>query len=133
MHSIFDIGGDFMQDYRFSFERRRKPDKVIKLITITSVMGWIMVILCTLLTIYAKPEQTNLFYELFNIRIRNYWDYSLLNVVFLLLACLLLLSLVGIIMNAMRCRRKTDRINKSLVFQAFLSLGGIILLLLNLK
>lgn len=120
-----------MQGYRGSMDRRRKPDGIIKLVTFTSFVGWIMIILCSMLIIYAKPEQTNMFYEMFNIHTRSYWNYSLLNIVFMLLTFLLILSLIGILMNALRHRRKTDRMNKSLIFQAIMSGFGMIILLIN--
>jgi L-asparagine transporter-like permease len=120
-----------MQGYRGSTDRRRKPDGIIKLVTLTSTIGWIMIILCSMLIIYAKPEQTNMFFKMFNIHTRDYWNYSLLNIVLMLLTFLLILSLIGILMNALRHRRKTDRINKSLIFQAFMSVFGIIILLIN--
>ncbi|MDF2841343.1 MAG: hypothetical protein K0Q99_2115 [Clostridia bacterium] len=90
-----------------------------------------MILICAMLTIYAKPEQTNLFFEMFNIPIREYWNYSLLNVVFTLLEFLFVLTLIGIFMNAMRQRRKTDKIKKSLIFQLIMSLVGMILLYIN--
>ena len=118
-----------MQDFNKPIDRRHKMDKIIKLVTITSVLGWVMIIITTMIAIYAKPEHTNMFYEMFNVPIRNYWNYHLLSLVFILLIGILLLSIFGITMNAMRLRRKTDRINKSLIFHALMSLLGIILLL----
>lgn len=112
-------------------ERRRKPDTVIRLVTIASTIGWLLIILCSGLIIYAKPEQTNMFYEMFNIQVRNYWDYSLLNFVFILLIFLFVLSLLGIFLNAMRQRRKTDKMNKSLIFQAIMSAVGMVILLID--
>ena len=120
-----------MQDSHRTIERRQKSDGIIRLVTFVSTLGWLLVILCSGLTIYAKPEQTNLFYEMFNVPVRNYWNYSLLNIVFNLLIILLILSLFGILINALRHRRKTDKIRKSLIFQAMMSVVGIILLLIN--
>lgn len=121
-----------MQDLNRPYiERRKKPDGIIKLVNITSTIGWLLIILCSGITIYAKPEQTNMFYKMFNVPVRNYWNYSLLNLVFILLVFLLILSLAGILLNAMRHRRKTDRMNKSLIFQAIMSFFGIIILLLD--
>lgn len=120
-----------MKEFYGTIERRQKPDGVLRLVTFISTIGWLLVILCSLLTIYAKPEQTNMFYEMFNIPIRNYWDYSFLGIVFILLICLLALSLFGIFMNSLRNRRKTDRIRRSLIFQAIASVIGIILLLID--
>jgi xanthine/uracil/vitamin C permease (AzgA family) len=120
-----------MQDLRTTTERRRKPDGIVKFVTIVSAIGWIMIIICSILIIYAKPEHTNMFYEMFNINIKDYWNYSLLNFVFILLTFLFALSLIGIMMNAMRQRRKIDRMNKSLIFQAIMSVIGMILLLIN--
>jgi xanthine/uracil/vitamin C permease (AzgA family) len=120
-----------MQNFRTTTERRRKPDGIVKFVTIVSAIGWIMIIICSILIIYAKPEHTNMFYEMFNINIKDYWNYSLLNFVFILLTFLFALSLIGIMMNAMRQRRKNDRMNKSLIFQAIMSVIGMILLLIN--
>jgi heme/copper-type cytochrome/quinol oxidase subunit 2 len=120
-----------MQDFRTPIDRRRRPDGVVKFVTLTSALGWIMIALCFALIVYAKPEQTNMFYEMFNIPIREYWDYPLLNIVFILLIFLFAISMIGIIMNAMRQRRRSDRMKKSLIFQAIMSIIGIIILIFN--
>ena len=120
-----------MQDFKPPYDRRRKPDIVIKLVHTISISGWLMIIICSLVAINAKPEQTNLFYKMFNIPVRGYWNYSLLSFVFALLIFLLCLSLIGILLSAMRHRRKTDRINKSLIFQAVMSVVGMLLLWVN--
>lgn len=120
-----------MQDFRTPIDRRRRPDAVIKFVTLTSALGWIMIALCFTLIVYAKPEQTNMFYEMFKIPIREYWNYPLLNIVFILFIFLFAISMIGIIMNAMRQRRRSDRMKKSLIFQAIMSVIGIVILLLN--
>jgi uncharacterized membrane protein len=120
-----------MQNLKSPINRRKKLDVLIKLVNITSAIGWVMIIICSALTIQAKPEQTNMFYQMFDIPVRDYWNYSLLNLVFILLVSLFVLTLFGIFMNAMRQRRKTDKINKSLIFQAVMSLIGMILLWIN--
>jgi fumarate reductase subunit C len=112
-------------------EKRRKPDALIRLVTVISTIGWFMVMICSAITIYAKPEQTNMFYQMFNVPLRSRWNYSLLDIVFILLIFLFILSIFGIIMNAMRQRRKTDKMNKSLIFQAVMSLVGMIILIVN--
>jgi hypothetical protein len=112
-------------------ERRRRSDAVVKLVTITSIVGWILIAISSMLAIYAKPEQTNFFHELFNLPYRTHWDYSLLDVVYILLIALLLISILGILFNSMRNRRKTDKFRKSLIFQAFMSILGIIILWYN--
>jgi hypothetical protein len=120
-----------MQNLKSPINRRKKLDVLIKLVNITSAIGWVMIIICSALTIQAKPEQTNMFYQMFDLPVRDYWNYSLLNLVFILLVSLFVLTLFGIFMNAMRQRRKTDKINKSLIFQAVMSLIGMILLWIN--
>lgn len=120
-----------MQDFKPYVERRRKPDGLIRFVTFTSIVDWLMIILCMMLIIYAKPEQTNMFYEMFNIPVRSYWNYPLLNLVFILFIILFALSVLGIIMNMLRQRRRTDKIKKSLVIQAVISIIGIVILLIN--
>ena len=120
-----------MQDFKPPLDRRRKPDMVIRLVHIISMAGWVMITICSALTINSKPEQTNLFYKLFNVPVRDYWNTTLLGDVFVLLIFLFVLSLVGILLNATRQRRKTDKLNKSLIFQAIMSAFGILLLWIN--
>lgn len=120
-----------MQNSTRPVERRRKPDIVVKLVTITSAIGWMLIVVCLLLAGFAKPEQTNMFYEMFNIPVRGYWNYSVLYIVFVILIFLFVISLLGILFNAMRQRRKTDKINKSLIFHAAMALVGILILLIN--
>lgn len=120
-----------MQDLRAPVDRRRRPDGIIKFVNIASAIGWIMIIISCSVIIYAKPEDTNMFYQMFHIPVRNYWNYSLLSVVFYLLIFLFVLSVFGIIANATRQRRKTDRMKKSLIFQAIMSALGMIVLLVN--
>ncbi|OGO77477.1 MAG: hypothetical protein A2Y23_00590 [Clostridiales bacterium GWB2_37_7] len=120
-----------MQDFKSPIDRRQKSDGIIKLVTFISTIGWILIIICAILVIYARPDQPNMFYKMFNVSTRDYWNYSLLNIMFILLIFLFVLSLIGIMMNAMRQRRKTDKINKSLIFQAIMSLVGMILLWVN--
>ena len=125
------IGGIFMQNLKPPLDRRRKPDIVIRLVNAISIVGWMMINLCTLLTINSKPEQTNMFYKMFNIPVRDYWDFSLLSIVFFLLMFLFAVALIGILLNATRQRRKTDKMNKSLIFQAAMAVLGMLLLWVN--
>lgn len=120
-----------MQDFKRPLDRRRKPDMVIRLVHMISLAGWTLVIISSFLTINAKPEQTNMFYKIFNVPVRAYWNTTLLGDVFVLLIFLFVLSLVGILLNATRQRRKTDKLNKSLIFQAFMSALGMVLLWIN--
>lgn len=120
-----------MQNLKPPLDRRRKPDIVIRLVNAISIVGWMMIILCTLLTINSKPEQTNMFYKMFNIPVRDYWDFSLLSIVFFLLMFLFAVALIGILLNATRQRRKTDKMNKSLIFQAAMAVLGMLLLWVN--
>lgn len=120
-----------MQDFKRPLDRRRKPDIVIRLVHMISLAGWTLVIISSFLTINAKPEQTNMFYKIFNVPVRAYWNTTLLGDVFVLLIFLFVLSLVGILLNATRQRRKTDKLNKSLIFQAFMAALGMVLLWIN--
>lgn len=120
-----------MQNPNFPYERRRKPDRVIKFVNITSAIGWVLIIICSLVAMEAQPGQINMFPKIFKIPVRDYWNISLLNITFIILIFIFFLSMIGIIANTTRQRRKTDKMNKSLIFQAVMSVVGMIILLVN--
>lgn len=116
--------------FKTTKDRRRKPDILVKWVNWSVGIGWCLIIAILGITTYAKPEDTNMFYQMFNVKLRTTWNYSLINTAFYLLIFLFIFSLVSILFNAMRQRRKSDKFNKSLIFHAIASLVGIFIFLI---
>ncbi|MGE5614673.1 MAG: hypothetical protein ACM3XR_09725 [Bacillota bacterium] len=107
-------------------ERRRGPDAVIKAVWWISGISWVLIITAVIFAGLAKPENETFFDRLFNIRVRGYWDYDLLRYAFIILLLNFVTCIVGFILNLFRQKRKTDRINKSVILLAAVSLAGIL-------
>jgi len=112
-------------------ERRKGPDTVIKAVWWISGISWALIITAFVFVGLAKPEIETFFDRLFNIRIRKYWDYELLRYTFFTLVLNFVICIVGFLLNLFRQKRKTDRINKSVILLAAVNLAGIMWFLLR--
>lgn len=105
--------------------RRRGPDAVTKWINYTAVISWIIIIVIFLMVSLSKPG------AVFNTKtggmnIGGTWDMKLLKNSLYMVFPLFILSIIGLISNASRHKRKSDRFNKTIIINLFLSLGCII-------
>jgi hypothetical protein len=112
-------------------ERRRGPDAVIKAVWWISGISWSLIITSIVFAGLAKPESETFFDRLFNIRVRGYWDDDLLRYAFFILLLNFITCIAGFILNLFRQKRKTDKINKSVILLAAASLSGILWFLLR--
>jgi hypothetical protein len=119
------------EEEKIFIERRKGPDAVIKTVWWISGISWVLIIAAITFTGLAKPESETFFDRFFNIRIRDYWDYNLLRYVFVILLLNFVTCIVGFILNLFRQKRKTDRINKSVILLAAVSLAGILWFLIR--
>ncbi len=110
-----------------SLPRRRKgPDLWVRAIQWVAGVAWSLFIAFLLFLGLAKPEGQTFFDKYYNIQRSGRWNTNLLDLCFYLLVGTFLICLAGLIINSRRCRRKTDRYNRSLVVIGLLSLLGII-------
>jgi len=107
-------------------ERRKGPDIVVKAVWWVVGISWLLIFTALIITDKAKPERTTFFDRLFSVSVRNYWDQDLLQNAFYVLLVNLVVCIVGFILNMMRQKRKTDKISKSIIVLAALTLAGII-------
>lgn len=110
--------------------RRRRPDVLVKWVQISGGISWSLVFTALLITIFAKPQMQTTF-EYFNkIYLDKNWNLQLLRAAFVVLVLLFIFCVISLVFNALRSRRKTDRFNKSIIFNAIASFMGIILFVL---
>jgi hypothetical protein len=107
--------------------RRRGPDRMVKIVTIYSILTWVIIIAAFVLFQLAKPAG-----KYYSVR-ATLLDFSL---AIIIMKVLLFLNLVlctwGIVANLMRNKRKSDRFRISLVISTVMSLAGFILIMVFL-
>ncbi len=101
---------------------RKGPDIIIKLIDLSSIILWGILLLSIGFIISAKPQSMTLFDHLFKTTVREYWDFRLLQSALIISLVQFCLSLFSLYLNSKRLKRKTDRIRISIVISTFASL-----------
>jgi hypothetical protein len=115
-----------------STEKRSGPDILVNLIKTLSIVCCLLLIGALLLLDLAKPGIETFFDRLLDVQLRENWDQELLLSHFYLVAIMCALSLLGLIFNKMRTRRKTDRYSKTLIFATIFSIAALLFSLLCL-
>ena len=108
---------------------RRKKNRVPTIVSTISVIGWILGVGVLLFLERAQPGKENFLTRITNAVIRTTYNAQLLRVSFGLLLGVLVTCLTGIIYNAMRMRRKTDKYNKSVIILGGIAAVGFVLFL----
>lgn len=102
---------------------RKGPDLIFRLIDIFSVILWGFQILNIGLLYQAKPVDETFLDRLFNVKVRDYWDYQLLQLALILSLVQFVVSLIYLYLNSKRLKRKNDRIRISIIISIFSSLA----------
>ncbi len=118
---------------RYWKERRHRKDPIMLIINASNVAVWVLLILSLLVANEASPPLETLFDRLLGVKVRTYWDYSILGISQWMMAGLFILSGVGIILNSRRLKRSTDHMRVSLIITAVCSFIGNIVLLLVMR
>jgi hypothetical protein len=105
-------------------DRRRGPDAVIRWINYTAVTSWIILIVIFFLVSLSKPGMV--FNPKSGLNVGGSWDIKLLRYALYMVFPLFILSIIGIVSNAIRLKRKSDKVNKILIINLILSLACII-------
>lgn len=111
-------------------DRRKGPDKLVKWVKWSGMISWILISIILFITLIAKPGFESYMDESFHIKLQKTWDTVLMQYVLILLVLLFFFCIISIAINLSRCRRKSDRFNKTLILNAAASFIGIILYLL---
>lgn len=111
-------------------DRRKGPDTLVKWVKWSGMISWLIVTLILFITVIAKPGFESYMDKSFHIRLQSSWDTDLMHYVFLLLVFLFCFCMISIAVNVSRCRRKSDKFNKTLIINAIAAFIGILLYLL---
>lgn len=107
-------------------ERRSGPDIIVTLIKVLSVVCGSLLIVALLLIDRAKPGIETFFDRLLDVQLRKSWDHDLLVTHLFVVATICCLSIIGLIFNKLRARRKKDRYRKSLIFSIIFSMVALL-------
>ncbi len=105
-------------------DRRQRRDVLLRSLRWFSVIGWGLVIASIYLVSEAKPRATTFFARINNLAAERGWDMQLMYYVYWMLFGALVLGLLGIVINLMRKRRKSDELYFSLVLLSIVSISG---------
>lgn len=110
-------------------KRRRGADPLTKIITWFVLLDWVSIAMAFVFLDMAVPQKNAFFAGTWgkNIRVTHYPEK--LQWVFILMVIGFVVSIVGILINSKRHRRKGDYYRGSLFFLCFLSLTGIVMYL----
>jgi hypothetical protein len=108
-------------------ERRKGPDTLVRWVKWSGIISWILVSITLFITLIAKPGFESYMDKSLHVRLQNSWDTDLMQYVLVLLVLLFFFCMISIAINIMRCRRKSDRFNKTLILNSSAAFIGIIL------
>lgn len=94
---------------------RKGPDGFVRWIRFSSVFCWLMFFLTVLIWDNARPQIYSILDIHYGKTSRAEWDASLISTAFIVSIITFAYTLLSIIMNTQRIRRKNDKISISLV------------------
>jgi len=124
-------GFDGDEESRLPSERRRSPDWVSRGVTAVTIFGWLCAAVAIVLLELARPFSENILAGLFNVTVVTQWDRSTLVGAYSAIMLSLVTSVLGLIFNAVRLRRRADRYNRLLIVLCAVSAVLVILFLVN--
>jgi hypothetical protein len=96
----------------FIKERRRRPDPLNRLLDAMSVIVWLVLFLSLAITRNAMPQVETFFDRVFDVKLRQHWDYQVLIASIVMLSILFVICCVTIYLNTKRLKRAGDRFSR---------------------
>ncbi|MBF0554826.1 MAG: hypothetical protein HQK96_09780 [Nitrospirae bacterium] len=106
-------------------DRRKGPDFWKRFIPTMLIICWVLIWVSWTFVYLAMPQHKTIVDLHYDFAPRAYWDISLIDKAFITMNAMLLASVLGLMVNFFRHRRKTDKISRTLIFMLILSVGGI--------
>lgn len=106
--------------------RRKGPDAVIRSINITAIVSWIIIAVVFILLFFIKPSAIR------TTGIPGITGSGMKGLIVILLGAQVLISIAGIVANATRMKRKSDRFNLGLIISAAFAILGLVIYFLTM-
>ena len=97
-------------------DRRKGPDWFTRLINTLNVLSWLVFVIALAIFHYARPELNNIILEFHKIPIREHWLVTLKQYLFISLYVSVTFSLVSLVGNQLRNKRRSDVHRYNLIF-----------------
>lgn len=111
-------------------KRRRGPDFLIRFVQWVGGLSWLILLAALAILEKAQPQEESFFSRLQHQELRTWWDLELAKYFFYIMVLLFSLSLFTLLINSRRLKRKSDRLNISVIIIAIASLIGSVLYLI---
>ena len=102
---------------------RAEPDFIMKSLGKFAVVCWILTFIAIILACLAMPGIRNFLSTSFNLNLKPTWSKLLYRIDFYVLTAIFVISGLGLFLNSIRHRRRTDKYDVSLIY--FLILSGL--------
>jgi uncharacterized membrane protein YfcA len=106
-------------------ERRKGSDTVTKSISIFSGITWLLILVVFVIISYAQPKAPTVFDRNSGMSGQQTWDKSLLGYAAVALTFTAIICIIGLSINSIRHRRRSDYYNRSLLVFGIGSILGI--------
>jgi hypothetical protein len=104
-----------------NLDLRSKPDLITKSIGKFPVICWSLTFGALIITCLAIPVVRTFLNSTFSLNLKLEWSKLLYHIDFYILAVIFLISGLGLYLNSIRNRRRTDQYNPSLIYFLVLS------------
>ena len=121
----------FTNKYHNLEERRQGQDIFYRLMVALNAVAWVIFLAALTVFHFARPEMETGVSRYFDVDIRNEWDHSLLNLLFMLLVACVGLTLIMLMIRSRRARRKTDSLWGNMF--VLIAIAGVSLLMMLLR
>jgi hypothetical protein len=108
-------------------DRRNKKDPLLKYLAIANAVAAIGLFVAICITAVAKPEVETFFDRFYKVNVyrRPHWDMVLVDYIAIMLAFSGITSIIGLLINSRRLKRKGDYIRATLVICLVMSVAGL--------
>ncbi|HBF37169.1 MAG TPA: hypothetical protein DDW50_07595 [Firmicutes bacterium] len=100
---------------------RSEPDVITKSIGKFSLICWILTFTAIVVACLAMPTVRNFLSTSFSLNLKPAWSKILYHIDFYILTVIFVISGLGLFLNSIRHRRRTDKYDPSLVYFLILS------------
>ena len=112
-------------------DKRKSNDAISVIIRFMGYLSWAFTIIALLIIDVARPETPNFIDRFLKNEIRVVWDMALIQATLYLVVFEGIFSIIGIVLNTTRLKRKYDRFNISLMISLLFSLVTIATILIK--
>ena len=107
-------------------DRRKGPDKLVRILIILTILGWVLLLAASVIVFYAKPEMSTGFLRYRNIETRDTWINALLIPAFISFLLATTVTFASAYLQRRRGKRQTDLPIFIYIVMLLLSAGGLL-------